>query len=83
MKILLLGNIPKEFQKQSTFILVDKPEDADYVIIGDGIRSYFLGTALGELLERSYSLEFFNGSPIVKTFSDFMKEFNNTNEVSL
>ena len=82
MKLLLIGSISKEFQKNENFTLVDKPEDADYVIIDDGIKSYFLGTILGEILEKAYSLEFSNGSPKVMTFSQYIKEFT-TNEVSL
>lgn len=73
MKILTLGNVPKStYQGISNIEFVETPEEADFVILSNGLSSYFLGTQLGELVERSYNLEFKSGKPSVLTVNQFL-----------
>lgn len=65
MKILMLGKIPDNIIQSRKFSFVESPEEADFVILSNEIKSYFLGSKLGELMEESYALEFRYGKPRV------------------
>lgn len=84
MKVLTLGEMPKNaFTGINNIIFVDTPEEADFVILFDGLKSYFLGTQIGEIIERSYSLEFTHKKPQVTTLVDFINRTKTNKDVSL
>ena len=84
MKVLTLGEMPKNaFVGINSISFVNSPEEADFVILSDGLKSYFLGTQLGEIIERSYLLEFTQKKPQVTTLAEFLTRTKTNVDVSL
>lgn len=74
MKILVLGNMSDQM-KRLGLELVQRPEDADYVI-ADKKQTFFLGSKIGEVFFRAQELEFTMGSPKVLSEQEFLRVIN-------
>jgi len=68
MNVMLLG---KSLIDTTNINLVDRVEDSDYVVISNSLRAYYLGSSLGELLNKAYQHEFEFGRPQVIKEDEF------------
>lgn len=77
MKIKIIGKISEALEEKiskGSYLFVDDSKEADFVIISSSVKSYFLNTKIGEIIQEAYSLEFDHGRPIVLDECEFLKK---------